>query len=375
MQDLDMEFGFVDEDELSLGDTDFENRIVSTSYGAGDEAEVSLRPRRMEEYIGQDKAKENLTVYIEAAKMRGDSLDHVLLYGPPGLGKTTLSGIIAAEMGVNLRVTSGPAIEKQGDLAALLTNLNQGDVLFIDEIHRLPRTVEEILYPAMEDFALDIIIGKGPAARSIRIDLPKFTLIGATTRAGQLTTPLRDRFGVLLKLELYTPEQLAEIVKRSASILGIPVSEDGALEIASRSRGTPRIANRLLKRVRDFAMVQGKTEIDETVAMYALDRLEIDELGLDNTDRRMMEAIIQFYGGGPVGLDTLAATIGEEAITIEDVYEPYLLQLGFIQRTPRGRYVTRLAYEHLGLKPPLSKQSKEANDQLKFFEESGSGDS
>ena len=375
MQDLDMEFGFVDEDELSLGDTDFENRIVSTSYGAGDEAEVSLRPRRMEEYIGQDKAKENLTVYIEAAKMRGDSLDHVLLYGPPGLGKTTLSGIIAAEMGVNLRVTSGPAIEKQGDLAALLTNLNQGDVLFIDEIHRLPRTVEEILYPAMEDFALDIIIGKGPAARSIRIDLPKFTLIGATTRAGQLTTPLRDRFGVLLKLELYTPEQLAEIVKRSASILGIPVSEDGALEIASRSRGTPRIANRLLKRVRDFAMVQGKTEIDETVAMYALDRLEIDELGLDNTDRRMMEAIIQFYGGGPVGLDTLAATIGEEAITIEDVYEPYLLQLGFIQRTPRGRYVTRLAYEHLGIKPPLSKQSKEANDQLKFFEESGSGDS
>ena len=369
MQEFDKDFGFID-DEVSfdLGDTDFENRIVSTSFGAGDEAEVSLRPRRMEEYIGQDKAKENLNVYIEAARMRGDSLDHVLLYGPPGLGKTTLSGIIAAEMGVNLRVTSGPAIEKQGDLAALLTNLNQGDVLFIDEIHRLPRTVEEILYPAMEDFALDIIIGKGPAARSIRIDLPKFTLIGATTRAGQLTTPLRDRFGVLLKLELYTPEQLSEIVKRSASILGIPVSEDGALEIASRSRGTPRIANRLLKRVRDFAMVQNKSEIDETVAMYALDRLEIDELGLDNTDRRMMEAIIHYYGGGPVGLDTLAATIGEEAITIEDVYEPYLLQLGFIQRTPRGRCVTRLAYEHLGIKPPVSKQAKEANDQLKFFE-------
>ena len=369
MQEFDKDFGFID-DEVSfdLGDTDFENRIVSTSFGAGDEAEVSLRPRRMEEYIGQDKAKENLNVYIEAARMRGDSLDHVLLYGPPGLGKTTLSGIIAAEMGVNLRVTSGPAIEKQGDLAALLTNLNQGDVLFIDEIHRLPRTVEEILYPAMEDFALDIIIGKGPAARSIRIDLPKFTLIGATTRAGQLTTPLRDRFGVLLKLELYTPEQLAQIVKRSASILGIPVSEDGALEIASRSRGTPRIANRLLKRVRDFAMVQNKAEIDETVAMYALDRLEIDELGLDNTDRRMMEAIIHYYGGGPVGLDTLAATIGEEAITIEDVYEPYLLQLGFIQRTPRGRCVTRLAYEHLGIKPPISKQAKEANDQLKFFE-------
>ena len=367
MQDFDKDFIFDGEDALGLGDTDFENRIVSTSFGAGDEAEFSLRPRRMEEYIGQDKAKENLNVYIEAARMRGDSLDHVLLYGPPGLGKTTLSGIIAAEMGVNLRVTSGPAIEKQGDLAALLTNLNQGDVLFIDEIHRLPRTVEEILYPAMEDFALDIIIGKGPAARSIRIDLPKFTLIGATTRAGQLTTPLRDRFGVLLKLELYTPEQLSEIVKRSASILGIPVSEDGALEIASRSRGTPRIANRLLKRVRDFAMVQGKSEIDETVAMYALDRLEIDELGLDNTDRRMMEAIIHFYGGGPVGLDTLAATIGEEAITIEDVYEPYLLQLGFIQRTPRGRCVTRLAYEHLGIKPPVSKQAKEANDQLRFF--------
>ena len=370
MQNQELDFGFIN-DGLDLDDTDFENRIVSTSFGAGDETEISLRPRRMEEYIGQDKAKENLTVYIEAAKMRGDSLDHVLLYGPPGLGKTTLSGIIAAEMGVNLRVTSGPAIEKQGDLAALLTNLNQGDVLFIDEIHRLPRTVEEILYPAMEDFALDIIIGKGPAARSIRIDLPKFTLIGATTRAGQLTTPLRDRFGVLLKLELYTPEQLSEIVKRSASILGIPVSEDGALEIASRSRGTPRIANRLLKRVRDFAMVQGKSEIDETVAMFALDRLEIDELGLDNTDRRMMEAIIQFYGGGPVGLDTLAATIGEEAITIEDVYEPYLMQLGFIQRTPRGRCVTRLAYEHLGLKPPASRQTREANDQLKFFEETG----
>ena len=368
MQNHDMDFGFIN-DGLDLEDADFENRIVSTSFGAGDETEISLRPRRMEEYIGQDKAKENLTVYIEAARMRGDSLDHVLLYGPPGLGKTTLSGIIAAEMGVNLRVTSGPAIEKQGDLAALLTNLNQGDVLFIDEIHRLPRTVEEILYPAMEDFALDIIIGKGPAARSIRIDLPKFTLIGATTRAGQLTTPLRDRFGVLLKLELYTPEQLSEIVKRSASILGIPVSEDGALEIASRSRGTPRIANRLLKRVRDFAMVQGKSEIDETVAMFALERLEIDELGLDNTDRRMMEAIIQFYGGGPVGLDTLAATIGEEAITIEDVYEPYLMQLGFIQRTPRGRCVTRLAYEHLGLKPPISKQAKEVSDQLKLFEE------
>ena len=366
MGEFDMEFGYTAEP----GDTDFENRIISTSYTPGDEdAESSLRPRRMDDYIGQDKAKENLKVYIEAARLRGDSLDHVLLYGPPGLGKTTLSGIIAAEMGVNLRVTSGPAIEKQGDLAALLTNLNEGDVLFIDEIHRLPRQVEEILYPAMEDFALDIIIGKGPAARSIRIDLPKFTLIGATTRAGQLTTPLRDRFGVLLKLELYTPEQLASIVSRSASILGIPISRDGAFEIASRSRGTPRIANRLLKRVRDFAQVQNKSEIDKEVAGYALDRLEIDELGLDNTDRRMMEAIIKFYDGGPVGLDTLAATIGEEAITIEDVYEPYLMQLGFINRTPRGRCVTRLAYEHLGMRMPVSKHSQEANDQLKFFVE------
>ncbi len=374
MKDYDLHRGYGDSpfdgyDDEDRDDSDYENRIVSTGYTPGDEdAEASLRPRRMDDYIGQDKAKENLMVYIEAAKMRGDALDHVLLYGPPGLGKTTLSGIIAAEMGVNLRVTSGPAIEKQGDLAALLTNLNEGDVLFIDEIHRLPRTVEEILYPAMEDFALDIIIGKGPAARSIRIDLPKFTLIGATTRAGQLTTPLRDRFGVLLKLELYTPEQLALIVKRSASILGIAISDDGAFEIASRSRGTPRIANRLLKRVRDFAQVQGKTEVDAGVAGYALDRLEIDELGLDNTDRRMMQAIIKFYDGGPVGLDTLAATIGEEAITIEDVYEPYLMQLGFINRTPRGRCVTRLAYEHLGLRPPVPRGQREANDQLKLFE-------
>jgi len=367
MKEFEINFDYTDEER---GETDFENRMVSTTYTPGDEeSEVSLRPRRMDEYIGQDKAKENLTVYIEAAKMRGDSLDHVLLYGPPGLGKTTLSGIIAAEMGGNMRVTSGPAIEKPGDLVTLLTNLNDGDVLFIDEIHRLARTAEEYLYPAMEDFVVDLVLGKGPSARSIRIDLPKFTLIGATTRAGQLTTPLRDRFGVLLKLELYTPEQLAEIVKRSATILGIPISDDGAYEIASRSRGTPRIANRLLKRVRDFAMVQGKDEIDAEVAGYALDRLEIDELGLDNTDRRMMEAIIKFYEGGPVGLDTLAATIGEEAITIEDVYEPYLMQLGFIQRTPRGRCVTRLAYEHLGLRPPVSKQVKEANDQLKFFED------
>ena len=334
-------------------DFDFENRIVSPTEAPEDiDPEASLRPRRLEDYIGQDKVKENLHVYMDAARLRHEPLDHVLLYGPPGLGKTTLSNIIAAEMGVNLRITSGPSIEKKGDLVALLTNLNEGDVLFIDEIHRLPRMIEEILYPAMEDFEVDFVIGKGPTARSIRIDLPKFTLIGATTRAGQLTTPLRDRFGVIVKLELYTPEQLARIVQRSASILGIPISPDGAFELASRSRGTPRIANRLLKRVRDFAQVQGKAEIDAATTGYALDRLEIDNLGLDNTDRRMMEAIIRFYGGGPVGLDTLAATVGEEAVTIEDVYEPYLMQLGFVSRTPRGRCVTRLAYEHLGITPP-----------------------
>ena len=330
---------------------DFENRIMSASYDAtADELDTSLRPHKLEEYIGQEKVKENLKVYIEAAKMRGDTLDHVLLYGPPGLGKTTLAAIIAAEMGVNFRVTSGPAIEKPGDLAALLTNLQAGDVLFIDEIHRLQRSVEEVLYPAMEDHVIDIIIGKGPAARSIRIDLAPFTLIGATTRAGQLSTPLRDRFGVISRLELYTPEELAAIVTRSAGILGLEISEDGALEIASRSRGTPRIANRLLKRVRDFAQVMGKQTIDDQIAAYALGKLEIDELGLDNTDRRMLEVIIDFYNGGPVGLDTLAATVGEEAITLEDVYEPYLIQLGFLARTPRGRIATRLAYEHLGKK-------------------------
>ena len=331
---------------------DFENRIVSTSFSAEDsDTETSLRPKSLEDYIGQEKVKENLKVYIDAAKMRNDPLDHVLLYGPPGLGKTTLSNIIANEMGVNIRVTSGPAIEKTGDLVALLTSLEKGDVLFIDEIHRLSRTVEEILYPAMEDFAVDIIIGKGPSARSIRLELPKFTLIGATTRAGQLTTPLRDRFGVVLKLELYTPEELATIVSRSASILGIDITEQGAYEVASRSRGTPRIANRLLKRVRDFAMVKGKSMIDNEIAQYALDKLEIDELGLDSTDKRMLETIIKFYDGGPVGLETLAATIGEEAITLEDVYEPYLMQIGYLSRTPRGRCVTRLAYEHLGLTP------------------------
>jgi Holliday junction DNA helicase RuvB len=292
----------------------------------------------------------------------------VLLYGPPGLGKTTLSNIIAAEMGVNIRITSGPAIEKQGDLAALLTNLSEGDVLFIDEIHRLSRSVEEILYPAMEDNALDIIIGKGPAARSIRIDLPRFTLIGATTRAGQLTTPLRDRFGVILKLELNTPEELATIVRRSANILGLPVTDDGAYEIASRSRGTPRIANRLLKRVRDFEQVEGKDAIDSQIANYALQKLEIDQLGLDNTDRKMLETIIKFYNGGPVGLETLAATVDEEAITLEDVYEPYLLQIGFLSRTPRGRCVTRLAYEHLGLKYNATPEIKPA-DQMNIFSE------
>lgn len=350
-------------------DFDFENRIMSTSYTKEDGGiDTSLRPKSLDDYIGQEKVKENLKIYIEAAKIRGESLDHVLLYGPPGLGKTTLSNIIATEMGVNIRITSGPAIEKQGDLAALLTNLSEGDVLFIDEIHRLSRSVEEILYPAMEDNALDIIIGKGPAARSIRIDLPHFTLIGATTRAGQLTPPLRDRFGVMLKLELYTPEELSTIVKRSASILGFSITDDGAYEIASRSRGTPRIANRLIKRVRDFAQVNGQDEIDSRIANIALGRLEIDALGLDNTDRRMLETIIKFYDGGPVGLETIAATVGEEAVTLEDVYEPYLMQIGFLSRTPRGRCATRLAYEHLGLNYNPRPQSRPA-EQINLFDE------
>lgn len=333
---------------------DFESRLVTPEFsGTDDETmEVSLRPRTLNDYIGQDKVKENLKIYIDAAKARGESLDHVLLYGPPGLGKTTLSGIIAQEMGVDIRVTSGPAIEKQGDLAALLTNLNDGDVLFIDEIHRLSRQVEEILYPAMEDGAIDIIIGKGPSARSIRLELPRFTLIGATTRAGQLSAPLRDRFGMILRLEMYTPDQLASIVQRSADLLGIGIDPQGAMEIATRSRGTPRIANRLLKRARDFAEVMGNGVITQDIANIALSRMEIDSLGLDNIDRMLLNAMIQYYNGGPVGLDTIAAAIGEEAVTIEDVYEPYLMQIGFLSRTPRGRMVTSAGYKHLGIPYP-----------------------
>ncbi len=332
---------------------DFEERIIAPDLTSFDsDIETSLRPKILSDYIGQEKAKENLEIYIKAARERGESLDHVLLYGPPGLGKTTLAGIIANEMNVNFRVTSGPAIEKQGDLAALLTNLNEGDVLFIDEIHRLNRSVEEVLYPAMEDNALDIIIGKGPSARSIRLDLPKFTLVGATTRAGQLSAPLRDRFGVILRLELYTPEELAQIVTRSAGILGIDIEKYGALEIASRSRGTPRIANRLLKRARDFAQVVGNGIIDEESADMALSKMEIDHIGLDSIDRLLLTTMIKNYGGGPVGLETIAAAIGEEAVTIEDVYEPYLMQIGFLGRTPRGRVATAAAYEHLQIEMP-----------------------
>lgn len=337
-------FQNAEEDDVQYG------RVSESAFTPEDvDIEFSLRPKTLSEYIGQEKVKENLKIYIEAAKKRGEPLDHVLLYGPPGLGKTTLSGIIANELGVQIKITSGPAIEKPGSLASILTTLKDGDVLFIDEIHRLSRQVEEVLYPAMEDYALDIMIGKGPDAQSIRIDLPKFTLIGATTRAGQLTGPLRDRFGVVERLELYTHQQLSEIIMRSAVILGIPTAKDGAMELACRSRGTPRIANRLLKRARDFAEVRGEGKITRELANYALNCLEIDDLGLDSLDRRLLTMIIKGYNGGPVGLETLASALGEESVTLEDVCEPYLMQLGFIARTPRGRTATPLAYKHLNI--------------------------
>ncbi len=351
---------------IDFGNDIYEEPIVAKTFLAEDAQESSLRPKTLAEYIGQEKAKENLSIFIQAARKRQESLDHVLLHGPPGLGKTTLAGIIAQEMGVNIRITSGPAIEKPGDLAALLTNLNEGDILFVDEIHRLNCSVEEILYPAMEDYALDIIVGKGPSANSIRLDLPHFTLIGATTRAGQLSAPLRDRFGVTLRLELYTPEELAKIVTRSAGILNCDIVPEGAYEIARRSRGTPRIANRMLRRVRDFADVKADGVITKAVADEALCALEIDYLGLDPVDRRMMAAIIDNYNGGPVGLETLAATIGEESVTLEDVYEPYLMQLGFLTRTPRGRCVTQKAYQHLHKPIPGGSVKEPLMDQLTF---------
>ena len=342
-------------------------RLVSPDAAPQDAEEVSLRPKTLDDYVGQEKAKANLRIYLRAAQQRGEPMDHILLYGPPGLGKTTLAGIVAQEMGVQIRITSGPAIEKPGDLAALLTNLQEGDILFIDEIHRLSRQVEEVLYPALEDYALDIMIGKGPSAQSIRINLPHFTLVGATTRAGQLTGPLRDRFGILLKLEPYSPDELARIILRSAGILGVPIDHAGALELAKCARGTPRVANRLLRRVRDFATVQGDGSIDGPTAIAARRQMDIDEAGLDELDRSVLRAIIELYGGGPVGLETLAANLGEESVTLEDVCEPYLMQLGFLTRTPRGRCVTRLAYEHLHMAVPRRLNGDEDDGQTSMY--------